>query len=84
MPDAWGQKQKKPRVSGAGFLFLPSIYRIPSLDIKPAKYVGVGWLVSGFFVRENTSVLWAGKLDKFSTSGRSRGFEAKRINPGTC
>jgi hypothetical protein len=29
------------------FLFLPYIFRIPSLEIKHAKYLWVSWVVSG-------------------------------------
>jgi hypothetical protein len=38
-------KAEKPRVSEA-FTFLLPILRIPSLDIKPAKYLWAIWLIS--------------------------------------
>ena len=38
-------KAEKPRRSEA-FSFLLPIIRIPSLDIKPAKYLRASWLVS--------------------------------------
>jgi hypothetical protein len=38
---------KKPRRLGEAFLLLLSIFRIPSLDIKPAKYVCWFWRGTG-------------------------------------
>jgi hypothetical protein len=44
--DLLSLKRKSPAVFGEAFLFLLSILRIPSLGIKPAKYLWISRLVS--------------------------------------
>ena len=46
-PECQPRKTEKAPRERSFFRFLPYIYRISSPDIKHAKFVWVGWLVSG-------------------------------------
>jgi hypothetical protein len=61
---------KKPRRFGEAFLFLLSIFRIPSLGIKPAKYVWELAAGSGMDCERTLSYPWAGSLTNFHRGPR--------------